>query len=95
MARDYLTIPSTSCDCERAFSKARRTITSDRNALSSDTIEALQLQKNWLNRSVVPSELADLQNFLSNPEADKDKDNQELLNDSQASSTTINTAPLA
>ena len=41
MARDYLTIPSISCDFERAFSKMRRTITSDRNALSSAIIEAL------------------------------------------------------
>ena len=64
MARDYLTIPSISCDFERAFSKARRMITSDRNALSSATIEALQLQKNRLNRRVVLSELADLHAFL-------------------------------
>jgi hypothetical protein len=46
MAVDHLTILSTSCDCKRAFSKARRTITCDRNSLTSTTIEALQLQKN-------------------------------------------------
>jgi hypothetical protein len=46
MACDYLSIPSTSCECERAFSKARRTITADRNALSGATIEAIQLQRN-------------------------------------------------
>ena len=57
MARYYLTIPSTSCDCERAFSRVRRTITSDCNALSCNTIEVLQLQKDWLNRGVVQSEL--------------------------------------
>lgn len=34
------------------------------NALSSTSIEALQLQKSWLNRSAVPSELADLQALL-------------------------------
>lgn len=65
MARDFLSIPATSCDCERAFSKARRTITCDRNALSGVTIEALQLQKNWLQRRVVQSEFADLQDCLA------------------------------
>ena len=60
MARDYLSILFTSCDCGRTFSKARWTITSYRNTLSNDAIEALQLQKNWLNRSIVPSELEDL-----------------------------------
>ena len=64
MAVDHLTIPSTSCDCERAFSKARRTITCDRNSLSSTTIEALQLQKNWVVRGVVKSSLTDLQNHV-------------------------------
>ena len=63
MARDYLTVPSISCDFERAFSKACRTITSDRNALSSAIIEALQLQ-NWRNRRIVLSELMDLHAFL-------------------------------
>jgi hypothetical protein len=77
MARDYLTIPSTSCDCERAFSRARRTITSDRNALSCSTVEALQLQKDWLNRGVVQSELADLQDFLADPGTTVQKDREE------------------
>ena len=67
MARDYLTIPSTSCDCEPAFSRARRTITTDRNALNCNTIEALQLQKDWFNRGIVQSELADQQDFLADP----------------------------
>jgi hypothetical protein len=46
MATDYLVILCTSCDGERCFSSARRTITDDRNRLSGSTIEALQLQKN-------------------------------------------------
>ena len=78
MARDYLTIPSTSCDCERAFSRARRTITSDRNALSCNTIEVLQLQKDWLNRGVVQSELADLQDFLADPDPTVQKGREEI-----------------
>jgi hypothetical protein len=60
MATDYLAIPSTSCSCERAFSSARRTITDDQNRLSSSTIEALQLQKNWVRRGVVKSGITEL-----------------------------------
>jgi hypothetical protein len=60
MATDYLAIPCASCDCERCFSSARRTITDDRNRLSGSTIEALQLQKNWLRRGVVKSHITDL-----------------------------------
>jgi hypothetical protein len=55
MATNYLAIPSTSCNAERAFSSARRTITDDRNGLSGSTIKALQLQKNWIWRDVVKS----------------------------------------
>jgi hypothetical protein len=46
VALDFLSIPSTSCDCERAFSGGRRTVTCNRNCLSGPTIAALQLQKN-------------------------------------------------
>ena len=48
MAVDFLSIPCTNCECERCFSAAGRTITTDRNSLSPATIEALKLQKNWL-----------------------------------------------
>jgi hypothetical protein len=65
MACDYLTIPCTSCDCERCFSSARRTITNDRNGLSGTTIEALQLQKNWLRRGVVKSSILDLSKYVT------------------------------
>jgi hypothetical protein len=73
MAADHLSIPSTSCDCERAFSKARRAITCDRNSLSGATIEALQLQKNWLARGVVKSSLLELQKHVQN--VDKKRSN--------------------
>ena len=53
MAVDFLSIPSTSCECERCFSTAGRTITNDRNSLSASTVEAIQLQKNWLKNGVV------------------------------------------
>jgi ABC-type transport system involved in cytochrome bd biosynthesis fused ATPase/permease subunit len=64
IATDYLSIPATSCECERSFSTAKRTITSDRNSLSAATIEALQLQKNWLRHSVVNSEIIKLQQHV-------------------------------
>jgi hypothetical protein len=60
MALNYLSIPATSCECERCFSSAKRTITDDRNSLSPRTIEALQLQKNWLRHGVVESHLTTL-----------------------------------
>jgi hypothetical protein len=48
MAMDHLSVPETPCDCERAFSTAKRTmITCDRNSLSPATIEVTQLQKKF------------------------------------------------
>jgi hypothetical protein len=64
IATDYLSVPATSCECERIFSTAKRTITSDRNRLSAATIEALQLQKNWLRHSIVKSEVLKLQQHV-------------------------------
>ena len=61
IALDFLSIPCTLCDCERAFSTVGRTITNDRNQLGGETIEALQLQKNWLHNKVVKSYLGDLE----------------------------------
>jgi hypothetical protein len=57
MAVDLLSIPPTSCECERSFSAAKRTITDDRNSLIPATIEALQLQKHWVRQGLVWSEL--------------------------------------
>ncbi|KAF4630017.1 hypothetical protein G7Y89_g8122 [Cudoniella acicularis] len=55
IALDFLSIPSTSYECERALSGGRGTVTFDRNSLSRATIEALQLQKNWLRRQIIRS----------------------------------------
>jgi hypothetical protein len=55
-----LDIPCTSCDCERAFRSAQRTITNNQNRLSGNTTKALQLQKNWLRRGTVKSYITDL-----------------------------------
>jgi hypothetical protein len=64
MATNYLAIPSTSCDCKHAFSSARRTITDDQNRLSGSTIEALQLQKNWVRRGAVKSGITELAKWV-------------------------------
>jgi hypothetical protein len=66
ISTNYLSIPSTSCDCERAFSKARRTISDDRNSLGGLTIEAIQLLKNWIQRGVVKSQLKGLAKHVQN-----------------------------
>ena len=65
ISRDYLSILSTSCDCERTSSRARWIITSDCNALSCNTIYAPQLQNDWLNRDVSQSELDNLHDFCT------------------------------
>ncbi|EFQ89188.1 hypothetical protein PTT_14648 [Pyrenophora teres f. teres 0-1] len=39
MATDILSIPATSCECERCFSTAKRTITDDRNRLNADLLK--------------------------------------------------------
>jgi hypothetical protein len=99
MARDFLSVLATSCDCERTFSKARRTITCDRNALTGVSIEALQLQRNWLQRRVVQSELADLQDCLATQTsavggpaaAGLDTDDAPATDDPAASRSKINT----
>ena len=70
MAIDLLSIPATSCECERCFSSAKRSITADRNSLLPSTIEALQLQKNWLRHQVVDSPLQQLAKHVGM--ADKD-----------------------
>ena len=79
MAIDYLSCPCTSCDCERAFSSARRTITDDRNGLGSETIEATQLLKNWLRRDVVKSSLRDLEKHVQKLDKTCDSEVELLL----------------
>jgi len=66
MAVDFLSIPATSCECERCFSSAKRTITVDRNRLAPGTIEAVQLQKDWLKKGVVSSEMVNLTKHMEN-----------------------------
>ena len=65
IALDFLSIPATSCECERAFSGGRRTVTFERNLLSGSTIEALQLQKDWLKKGLVRSNLKELVDYIN------------------------------
>jgi len=50
MAMDLFSIPAISSKCEREFSSTDDVITNDRNHLADKTIEALELQKSWLNK---------------------------------------------
>jgi len=65
IALDFLSIPATSCECERAFSGGRRTVTFERNLLSGSTIEALQLQKDWLKKGLMRSNLKELVDYIN------------------------------
>jgi hypothetical protein len=64
VALDFLSIPATSCECERCFSRAKDTITLRRNHLSASSIEALQLQKHWIRQRAVDSELTSLTDHI-------------------------------
>jgi len=52
-ALDLLSIPAMSAELERVFSQAKRTITPDRNALDSHTIEVLELMRYWWTRNII------------------------------------------
>jgi hypothetical protein len=62
MARDYLAIQGSAVASERAFSSSADTGTQDRNQLSPETFEALQVLKNaygsGLLSAAVEAELA-------------------------------------
>lgn len=53
MAYDLLSIPCTSCECERAFSSAKRTMTFDRMSLKEKTVEQCGLLPNWWRQGVI------------------------------------------
>lgn len=79
MALDFFSIPSTSCECERAFSGGRRTVTFERGSLHGATIEALQLQKNWLKNRVVTSELRKLMDYIEKFPPPKEEVEPEII----------------
>jgi hypothetical protein len=53
MAFDILSIPATSCEVERVFSRSKLVLSSQRHALKDDTIELLVCLKYWLKKQVV------------------------------------------
>lgn len=48
MAFDLLSVPAMSAECERVFSQAKLTISSQRHSLTDITINAIQCLKNWV-----------------------------------------------
>ncbi|RFN44005.1 transposase-like protein [Fusarium flagelliforme] len=52
-ALDVLAIPAMSTDCERAFSLAKLTVSSQRHSLLGSSIESIQLLKNWVRGGCV------------------------------------------
>ena len=48
LALDIFAIPSMAANCERAFSGAKLTMTSQRQSMQPETLEPLQCMKNWL-----------------------------------------------
>jgi hypothetical protein len=53
LALDVFSIPAMAADCERAFSLAKLTLTTQRLAMDPKTLEMVQCLKNWLRRDAV------------------------------------------
>ncbi|KAM3519811.1 hypothetical protein MY4038_009655 [Beauveria bassiana] len=53
LALDVFAIPAMATDCERSFSLAKLSLTSQRLSMSSTTLEALQCLKNWTRHGAV------------------------------------------
>ncbi|OAA44445.1 Ribonuclease H-like protein [Cordyceps fumosorosea ARSEF 2679] len=65
LALDVLAIPAMAADCERSFSLAKLSLTSQRLSMSSTTLEALQCLKNWTRHGAVKLGSARLHRGLS------------------------------
>lgn len=52
-ALDVFAIPAMASDCERQFSLAKLTLTSQRLSMSADTLERVQCVKNWVEHGGV------------------------------------------
>jgi hypothetical protein len=57
-AFDTLACPAMSTECERVFSAAKKTVSSDRNRLSDEVIEACECLKAWWRNGVISGALA-------------------------------------
>lgn len=82
MAFDFLSIPCTSCECERAFSSARRTITFERMSLKDETVEEVELLRSWWRQGLVhqPS------SYTYDGDGDGDDDMEDQLPDAEGPS---------
>jgi hypothetical protein len=50
---DILAIPAMATDCERSFSLAKLTLTTQRLSMTTETLEKLQCLKNWVRHGAV------------------------------------------
>ena len=55
LALDLFSCLAMSAKCERVFSRAKQLITDERNRLTASTIQANELQKDWLRKKLVKS----------------------------------------
>jgi len=53
LALDIWAIPAMASECERTFSAAKLTITSQRNSLTIETLEKFQCLKQWMGHMLV------------------------------------------
>ncbi|ENH63582.1 Putative AC transposase, partial [Fusarium oxysporum f. sp. cubense race 1] len=53
LALDMLAIPAMATDCERSFSLAKLTLTTQRLSMTTETLEKLQCLKNWVRHGAV------------------------------------------
>jgi hypothetical protein len=60
MALNLISIPAMSAKVERVVSSAKRLVTPDRNRLSDETIEILQLLKYWWNNELTGRKMREL-----------------------------------
>jgi hypothetical protein len=60
IALDHISIPAMSAEVERVFSSTKRLITPDRNRLSDEAIEILQLLKYWWNNELTGRKMKEL-----------------------------------
>ena len=53
MALDILSIPAMSVEVERVFSSAKRLLTPERNALTTESLERYEILRNWWLQDIV------------------------------------------
>ncbi|KAK4078867.1 hypothetical protein Purlil1_11805 [Purpureocillium lilacinum] len=72
-ALDVFAIPAMASDCERQFSLAKLTLTSQRLSMSADTLERVQCLKNWVRHGGVKLERNLLDMLRADPTNPRDQ----------------------